>query len=248
MFVNPELEGGPFYWQAGSTGILLVHGFTATTAEVRPLARHLHSNGYTVAGPLLPGHGTHPGDLNRVRWQTWADCCEETYDRLGRSCERVVIGGESMGGVLALLIGERHPEIEALLLYAPALRLNRKPGDLVRMRLLAPFVPWIRKPKPNANPLWQGYPVNPLKGALQLVELQKVVVRRLSAVRQPVLVIQGRLDPTVHPSIPDLVFERVRSTIKEKYWLDQSAHCVVLDCEIEQVVAFTTRFLTRLLK
>jgi len=33
--VNPELEGGDFFWQGGADGVLLLHGLTATTAEVR---------------------------------------------------------------------------------------------------------------------------------------------------------------------------------------------------------------------
>ena len=39
--LNPELEGGSFLWQGGETGVLLLHGLTATTAEVRPLAKRL---------------------------------------------------------------------------------------------------------------------------------------------------------------------------------------------------------------
>ena len=31
--LNPELEGGSFFWKGGETGVLLLHGLTATTAE-----------------------------------------------------------------------------------------------------------------------------------------------------------------------------------------------------------------------
>ncbi len=71
MIVNPHLSGDSFYWQAGPTGVLLVHGYTATTSEVQPLARILNSEGYSVAGPLLPGHHTTPRELNQVKWQDW---------------------------------------------------------------------------------------------------------------------------------------------------------------------------------
>ena len=79
---NPHLEGDPFFWEGGPTGILLVHGFTATPAEVRLLAKILHERGFTVAGPLLPGHGTKPEDLNRVRWQDWVEEGEKAYRQL----------------------------------------------------------------------------------------------------------------------------------------------------------------------
>ena len=32
FILNPELEGGSFFWKGGETGVLLLHGLTATTA------------------------------------------------------------------------------------------------------------------------------------------------------------------------------------------------------------------------
>jgi carboxylesterase len=103
---NAHLEGGPFFWEAGPVGALLCHGVTATTAEVRPLARRLHEAGYTVAGPLLPGHGTRPEDLNRVSWQDWVGAAEEVYQKLSARCQRIFLGGESMGAVTAARLVE----------------------------------------------------------------------------------------------------------------------------------------------
>ena len=102
---NPELLGEEFFWSGGPVGILLCHGYTATTAEVRPLARCLHAAGYTVAGLLLPGHNTSPADLNRVRWQDWVKAFDAMLDRLYARCETVIVGGESTGGVLSLYRG-----------------------------------------------------------------------------------------------------------------------------------------------
>src|SRR5512142_3213769 len=102
---NPHLEGESFFWEAGPTGVLLLHGLTATTAEVRLLARRLHDRGYTIAGPLLPGHGTTPENLNRTRWIDWVQAAEESYRELSARCTRVFIGGESMGAVAALYLG-----------------------------------------------------------------------------------------------------------------------------------------------
>jgi len=244
---NPQLEGGPFDWPAGPQGILLVHGFTATSAEVRPLAKRLHAAGYSVAGPLLPGHYTRPEDLNRVHWQDWVQACEETYHHLQANCQQVVMGGESAGGLLALYLASRHPEAAAVLVYAPALRLTLSPWDALRLRLASPFVPWMPKQNMDADTLWQGYPVNPLKGTLQLLALQRQVAPHLGKIRQPILIMQGRLDQTVHASVPDLIASGVQSRVVEKYWLPQSAHCVLLDREFDQVTELTLKFLARVL-
>jgi carboxylesterase len=248
MIHNPQLEGSPFYWEGGSEGILLIHGFSATTAEVRPLGKTLHSAGYTIAGPLLPGHFTNPDDLNRVHWQEWVNTVEEMYQRLSLRCNKIVVGGESTGALLSLHLANQHPEIAALLLYAPALRLNLTPVHSILLQLLAPFIPWLYKKDMDSNDLWQGYPVNPLKGVRQLIRLQKIVRSVLPGIRQPVLIIQGKLDTTVHPEVPDFIYNQVRSTIKEMYWMDQSAHCVILDRELNQVAALTLQFLHRVLR
>ena len=107
---NAHLDGSPFFLEGGPVGVLLVHGFTATPVEVRSLADRLHAQGHTVAGPLLPGHGTKPEDLNRVRWQDWIDAAEEVYGRLAARSDRVFVGGTSMGAVIALYLASLHPE------------------------------------------------------------------------------------------------------------------------------------------
>ena len=244
--VRPHLEGEAFYWPGGPDGVLLVHGFTATTAEVRLVAKALHGRGYTVAGPLLPGHGTSPEDMNRYRWQDWYATVEQAYLELETRCQRVVVGGESTGGVLVLRLAALHPEITAVLSYASALRLTLRQRDVLKLRLIAPFVPYISKgPAKDDNP-WQGYNVNPLKAALQLLRLQGETRRLLADVRQPILIVQGRQDHTVAASAPQEIYAGVRSAVKELHWMENSGHCVMIDQEWEAVTQLTLKFLKRL--
>lgn len=248
-FQNPHLEGDSFLWESGPTGVLLIHGFTATTAEVRPLARHLHEAGYTVAGPLLPGHGSTPADLNQCRYADWIDCVEDAYQRLVSRSDRVVAGGESMGGLLALYLASQHPEIAAVLTFAPALKVPSRILPLLAP-LLAPVIPTMAKsaaePSP-ADPLWQGYTVYPVPAAAQLFKLQRVVRRLLPRVTQPALVVQGKLDRSVDPEVPDIICRSVSSTIKEVHWFNESGHCVVLDAEREAVAQLAESFVGRVL-
>jgi len=244
-FKNPDLEGKPFFWEAGPIGILLCHGFTATTAEVRLLAIRLHEEGYTVAAPLLPGHYSHPEDLNAVRWQDWVSAVEQTYARLQEVCTQVFVGGESTGGILALYLAAEHPEAAGVLAYAPALRLNLSFWDTVLVYLLAPFKSYAVKDAKEDNLPWQGYMVNPLKGVIELFRLQKEVRRRLRGVRQPVLIVQGRQDATVHTSVPETIASRVSSSSKEVHWMEHSGHIVILDRQWQQVAEITLTFLQR---
>ncbi len=246
-FRNPHLDGTSFYWQAGSTGILLIHGFTATTTEVRLLAQYLHEHGYTVAGPLLPGHGTTPKDCNHHTWQDWYATVDESCAQLASRCERLVVGGESTGALLALRLAYLHPEISAILCYAPALRLRVSRLKVFILTLCMPFIESIPKAPSKDDNLWKGYAVNPLRGAYQLTLLEKAITALLPKIRQPVLVMQGRLDQTVNPVSSQVVFDQVGSTVKELHWLEHSSHCLILDQERDVADAKSLSFLERVL-
>jgi carboxylesterase len=241
--VNPQLEGDAFFWEAGETGILLIHGLTATAAEVRLFAKILLANGYTVAGPLLAGHGTSPDDLNRTTWKDWVASAEEVYQKLRRRCKTVLIGGESAGAVISLSLACQHPEIPLLLLYAPAIQLNLTRFQRLQIRVLAPFGLKIPKGNLDASHAWQGYPVNPLKAAIQLQELGDEVLRGLPAIRQPVLVVQGRHDTTIAPRSGEIILNGISSPVKELHWFENSSHVVLIDQELEQIAALSLQFI-----
>jgi carboxylesterase len=246
---NPHLEGSSFTWEGGPTGILLLHGFGATTAEVRPLAQLLHQGGYTVCGPLLPGFGTTPEEANRCRWGDWAAAALSAYQRLAESCQTVFVGGESMGGLLALYLASQQPQIAGLLLYAPAVKTNARFAPLVA-QLLSPFIRTVGKnpvSTPTTDARWQGYQVYPLPAAAQMFKLARQVRRRLPAIQQPLLIIQGRRDLSVDPSVPEMIASQSRSRIKEIHWMENSTHCVILDSELEQVAELSLRFVERVL-
>jgi len=246
--VNAHLEGDSFYWEGSPVGVLLLHGLTATVAEVRPLAQLLHEQGYTVAGPLLPGHGTKPEDLNRVSWRDWVEAAEASYHHLATVCDHVFVGGESTGAVIALYIASKYPEIAGILAYAPAIKLAASTADLLRLYASAPFLESIPKEDPDSHPLWQGYRVNPLWGVVELVRLGSEVRQRLAQIEQPVLVVQGRNDTTIAPDSGEIILEGVSSEIKEQHWLEQSGHVVILDDEREEIAALTVRFIERVIK
>lgn len=244
--VNPQLNGEPFFLEGGSTGVLALHGLTATPVEVRSAAERLHALGYTVAGPLLPGHGTAPKDLNQTKWTDWVSAAEAEYQRLRERCERVFLLGESMGAVACLYLATQHPEAAGLLLFAPAIRLRLSDWDKLRLRLLSPFVMGVPKGSLDAEGRWQGYRVNPLKAALQLVALQDTVLARLHLIRQPVFVAQGRFDKTIDPEAGKIILRGVTSPVKEGVvWHENSSHVILIDDEIEQAVAAAAAFMER---
>ena len=145
FILNHELEGGSFLWKGGEIGILLLHGLTATTAEIRPLAKSLLKEGYTVSGVLLPGHGTTPENLSRTSREDWIKASEKAYNKLKQECSCVIVGGESVGALLAIHLASENPEIKGLLLYAPAMRLAASFLKKVFLVMVSPFVFSVKK-------------------------------------------------------------------------------------------------------
>lgn len=233
---NPHLEGDDFFWQGNNTGILLIHGFTATTAEVRPLAKKLYEAGFTTAGPLLPGHGTHPDDLNRARWSMWVETVKHTYESLLSQCQTVYVAGESMGGLLTLELVRQHPEIAGLFLFAPAIKVP----ILWTSRLLWPFMKYKSKGFDEGEDdglAWKGYTVNPLRAAVELHKLQKHIQRNLSLIKQPVAIFTGEHDDTIAPDSAQYILQRIGSDVKYHTHLGASGHCVILDQELDIIAA-----------
>lgn len=245
-FQNPDLDGSAFFWPGKPVGILLIHGFTATTVEIRPLAEFFHKAGFSVAGPLLPGHGTTAEDLNTKHWKEWVAAADQSYQLLKSTCEKVIIGGESMGGLISLFLASIHPEIGGLLLYSPALRVKK----LRRTQIARFFIPIMAKHNTGKTkePLpWQGYTVYPVKAAYQLFRFQQFVVPCLRRVNQPALIMQGAKDRTIDPNSSKVIFDAIASRQKELVWKKNSGHCVVLDTEYEDVMANSLAFVESIL-
>lgn len=242
---NPHLEGDPFYWEAGPVGVFLSHGYTATTAEVRLFAQRLFEKGYSVAGPLLAGHGSRPEDLNRVHWQDWVESGEKVYGQLKSRCKYIFLGGQSMGGLVALYLASQHPKIAGILLYAPAIKLKLTAQEKVKLYAGSLFLPQVERTSLDVSDRWQGYPGLPLKGAIQLLRMQGAVHQRLGLIRQPIILFQGRRDTTVHASAGAIILQAVGSAIKEHHWMENSSHPILLDGELDAVTDLSLLFMER---
>ncbi len=238
---NAHLDGETFHLEAGQPGILLFHGFTATTTEVRLIANRLIEYGYTISGPLLPGHGTHPDDLNKTKRTDWIHAAEFSYQVLADNHQPVWVGGESMGALISLYLAAQHPEIAGVLLYSPAIHVRG-----VRLsRYLSPFLSYRKKPASRDQLPWKGYNVYPVRAASEFYRFQNDVFQCLPKIQQPVLILLGRLDHTIDSDSGKIIINRVQSKQKELHWLENSPHCLLLNGELDKALDYTLDFLNR---
>jgi carboxylesterase len=241
---NPQLDGDDFYLEGNRTGILLIHGFTATTTEVRLLADKLHQAGFTCAAPLLPGHGTHPDDLNQATWEMWLEKVKQTYEILLRNSDRVYVIGESMGAVLALEIAAQHPEIQGLLLFAPAIKVNK----LWLSPIISIFKSYIEKSGKDDGLPWKGYRLYPVKAAVELLKLQRHCRKILPCVDCPTMIFTGEKDQTISPHSAGIIMNGTQSNLKCHIHLEDSPHCIILDHELDLAFDYVMNFINHIAK
>jgi len=237
-------------------GCLLVHGFTGTPAEMRPLGDALAARGFPVRAVRLAGHGTTVEELAGTRWTDWLASVEDGLARLRADTPQVAIAGMSLGGLLALHAAAAHPdEVAALVLCGTPLRL----GD-PRTRWLPALarIPWLARrwamiPKtdgpdiadPIARAASPSYRAMPLSGVLELLRCQRVVRAELGRVTQPALLLQGRHDHSVPLANLELLRTSIASRQVEVHVLDRSWHVVTVDYDREEVARLTADFLAR---
>jgi carboxylesterase len=130
-----------------------------------------------------------------------------------------------------------------LLIYAPALRIARRKALLAR--LLYRYVPYVNKQRIEPADRWQGYKVNPVPALVQMLNLQDEILQRLPHIRQPLLLVQGRLDTDINLQGVEILYNKIGSTSKELYWMEHSIHTVILDHELDEVHKLTHQFIEK---
>lgn len=105
---------------------LYLHGFSACQVEGDPvhkdLAKKFNANLYLSR---LSEHGIERGDSSMINltaenYEASAENALAIAEKLG---EQVIVIGTSAGGALTLFLASRHPEIKAIVLYSPCVKL-----------------------------------------------------------------------------------------------------------------------------
>ena len=240
-----HLDPSAFEASGGQVGALLIHGYTGSVVETRPMGVYLAERGLTVRCPLLPGHGTHPEDLTRISWQAWAAEVESALIDLQGQCDTVFVGGLSLGALLTLWLGSEHPEIAGLIPMTPATKLRYRLMPLsLLLRYLFKYEPFGLVEDgdlgdPQAAERGWCYDETPLWGAGEVYLLQRKVRRALPQIRQPILIFQGRHDAHLHPQAGEELYDAVSSADRTLVWLENSGHNLLIDGERDSVWALS---------
>jgi carboxylesterase len=241
---RPELPGcEPWSTNGGRHGVLVLHGFTACTQSVRPLAEAFADEGYTVDLPLLPGHGTNVDDLDGTGWPDWAAAAEGAYQNLAGRCDQVVVAGLSMGGGLTAWLAARYPEIAGIVCVNPLVRIADDMVELVRQSLEAGEDRIAAIGGDIADPAGRevAYDQVPLRPLLSLAESGPEVAAGLERITCPVLLMTSPQDHVVPPTNSDELAATVRGSV-QRVSLERSYHVATVDYDRDLICAEAVKF------
>ncbi|MFT3717465.1 alpha/beta hydrolase [Pseudorhodoferax sp.] len=210
--------------------LLLVHGLTDSAFLMRDLGdalarAPLAPGRCTMARSLLlPGHGTVPGDLLRVRYETWLAATEWGVRSFAGKADRVHLVGFSTGGALGMLAAYRqHPQpgapaLASLVLVSPALQpLDRRAQKPLVLRLLAAsgLKSWLGEHDDGDFAKYESFALN---GGAQVARLAQVLDREEGPFPLPVFIALSLDDHTVNSRV---TVERflARSVDGSRLWL-----------------------------
>jgi len=219
-------------------GVVMVHGFLASPAELRPFAEKLTAAGHPVVGVRLAGHGTSPWDLRNREWREWLDSVRRGYRIMAAFSETIAIVGFSSGGALALrFASEEPPNLAGVAAISVPLRFKD------RRMVFVPLVHGINKltqwfssyegVMPFRNNDSEHPDINyksiPLRGLHELRHMVDETERRLPAVTCPLLITQAADDPVVDPESSLIIHKNVGSKDNRLVMISSNRHGILAD-------------------
>lgn len=234
-------DGNWFYLEGKSPespAVLLIHGFMASPAEMRPFGEKLHKLGFHVMGVRLKGHGTSPWDLRDRDWQEWLASVTRGFDILKVFSKKIHIIGFSTGGLLALLQAVHHPEPEVISVFslsAPVEFQNKNMKFVPLLHHANKMVRWVSseglmpfRPNDTEHPDI-NYAHIPIRALYQLQKMINYFFANPAMINCPAYLFQSDRDPVVVSDSVNQLYEHLDGDQKHIEIIASSHHGILYD-------------------
>lgn len=239
-------EGGkPFFFSGNDVGVLLSHGFTGTASCMRPLAEYLHTTeGWTVLGVKLKGHGETPEAMAATTAQDWIDSVEQGLHELEERCRSVFMAGLSMGGTLTLYMAGKYPErLRAIAPINACVAFNNPDFAALAFDHAAPAtVPGVGSDikKPGIEEIvYADVPVPAIKQIYGLMAVTRDLLPRITVPTQVLVSPEDHIVPARNASH---ILTGIHSSVREQVLLPNSYHVATLDHDADLIHQSVRRF------
>ncbi|HET7522063.1 MAG TPA: carboxylesterase [Bacillales bacterium] len=237
----------PFTFESGKRAVLLLHGFTGNTADVRMLGRFLENKGYTCHAPLYKGHGVPPEELMKTGPEDWWQDVISGYNHLKDSGhDEIAAVGLSLGGVFSLKLGYTFPVKGIVPMCAPMTvkgLKDLKDGVDQYAREYKQYEGKDSEKVAEEMEAFRELPTDTLEGVQQLNE---EVYGNIDKIDAPLFVVQARHDEMIDTKSAEMIYHKVGSEDKKIKWYEHSTHVITLGGEKEQLHHDVFTFLQRL--
>lgn len=217
--------------RSGETGVLLIHGFTGSPAELLLLGEFLNRAGFTVLGVRLAGHGKNELELTRTTCADWFDSVLDGYSLLKSSCEKIFVVGHSMGVLLSLKLAAVQPIDKLVTLSPPFLidegfHLEKLPprSDCEGLFIIKPRRK-LKNVPPAVNKTYRQFP---LVCVHEFLTLRNEVQKLLPQIKTPLLIMHAEDDHTAKVESAALLANSVASTQIELITVPNGGHLIPL--------------------
>ncbi|MCI2252917.1 carboxylesterase [Domibacillus sp. PGB-M46] len=237
----------PFTFEAGKRAVLLLHGFTGNSSDVRMIGRFLEKNGYTSHAPHYKGHAVPPEELVKTGPEDWWKDVEEGYQHLlNLGYEEIAVCGLSLGGVFALKLGYTKPVKGIIPMCAPMAMKDEQTMYNGVVEYARGFKKFEGKSADVIEKEIEAFKQTPMNTLAALRELVQDVRSHIDHIYAPVFVVQARNDKMIDTNSANVIFEGVETDEKQLKWYEESGHVITLDKEKEQLHADILAFLQTL--
>ena len=237
----------PFTFEAGPRAVLLLHGFTGHTADVRMLGRFLEKKGYTSHAPIYRGHGQPPEALIEANADQWWEDVQNAYKHLQNlGYQEIAVAGLSLGGVLGLKLAYSAKVKAIIPMCAPMFfdneeqlttgfrtfskeykQLEGKEETIVEKE--------VEKLMNDSAPMFK-----------QLGAFITDVQANVDMIYTPTMVVQASKDVMINTDSANYIYEHVESDEKAIKWYEESGHVITLDKERDKLHEDIYQFLETL--
>ncbi len=221
---------------ATKPGVLLVHGFLASPAELRDFGRRLADLGHPVLCVRLKGHGTTPWDLHKRSWPDWQASVQRGYEIMSHISGEVFVVGFATGASLALLLAAEKPQgLAAVIAVSAPIKFH------VRSLRFAPLLDRLNKftewgyVQDGIKPFLVGDPEHPefeyrnmpVRGLVELQKIADALRQNLAEITCAVTIIHGSNDPIVDPESARIIYDQIGSTDKQLHIVKSDRHAIL---------------------
>ncbi|MCF6410269.1 alpha/beta hydrolase [Pseudalkalibacillus salsuginis] len=237
----------PFFFEGGDRGVLLLHGFTGNSADVRMLGRFLQKEGYSCLAPQYKGHGVPPEELvhtGPVDW--WQDVTKGYNELKEKGYEEIAVAGLSLGGVFSLKLGYTSTVKGIVPMCAPMYIKSEETMYEGVLEYAREYKKYEGKSEAQIEKEMEEFKKTPMETLKALQNLIADVRDNIDMIYTPTFVVQARHDEMINTDSAHIIYDSIESDQKDLKWYEESGHVITLDKEKEQLHEDVLAFLNSL--